>query len=81
MEHDARWFNSEQQKSRRMKMFRNFLSCADEHEYQKIVGNSFQPICVIITGNPIHQSVMLRGTRDPIGQLGFIANEEFPSIL
>ena len=48
---------------------------------QKIVGNSFQPMGVIITGNPIHQRVMSRGTIDPIGQLGYITNQEFPSIL
>ena len=51
------------------------------NEDQKILGNSFLPIGVIITGNPIDPSVMLRGTIDPIGQLGYITNQEFPSIL
>ena len=48
---------------------------------QRIVENSSQPLGVIITGNPIHQSVMLRGTIDRIGQLGYITNQEFRSFL
>ena len=48
---------------------------------QKIVGNSFQPIGVIITGNRIHRSFMLTGTEDPIGQLGCDTKQEFSSIL
>ena len=37
---------------------------------QKIVGNSLQPIDVIITGKPIHQSFTLRVSNDAIGQYG-----------
>ena len=45
---------------------------------QKIVGNSFQPIGVLITGNGIHQSFRRKVTVDVIGQIG---NLQLPRIL
>ena len=45
---------------------------------QKIVGNSFQPIGDLITGNSIHQGFRRKVTVDVIDQIG---NIQFPRIL
>ena len=45
---------------------------------QKIVGNSFQPIGGLISGNCIHQGFRQKVTVDAIGQIG---NIQFPRIL
>ena len=45
---------------------------------QKIVGNLFQPIGGLITGNCIHQGFRRKATVDVIGQIG---NIQFPRIL
>ena len=45
---------------------------------QKIVGNSFQPIGGLITGNCFHQGFGWKVTVDVIGQIG---NIQFPRIL
>ena len=45
---------------------------------QKIVGNLFQPISGLITGNCIHQGIRRKVTVGVIGQIGKI---QFPRIL
>ena len=49
-----------------------------EISVQKIVGNSFQPIAGLMTGNSIHQGFRWKVRVDVIGQIGYI---QFPRIL
>ena len=54
-----------------MKLYTRISIMYDDPD-QKIVGNSFQPIGGLITGNCIHQGFRRKVTVDVIGQIGNI---------
>ena len=52
--------------------------CMQFQSDQKTVGNSFEPMGGLITGNCVHQCFRRKVTVDVIGQIG---NMQFPRIL